>query len=102
MSVTIHGFPSAIAVAFTKSEPTNRALDRLPRAGTHELRAQARTRAANALAVECELPTRLGRFRAMAHAESDSAAPILALVHGDPRPSLRARRLGGPQGCEPS
>lgn len=67
----------------------NRPLDRLPRAATDELRAQARTRAANALAVECELPTRLGRFRAMAHAESDSAAPMLALVHGDPRPEAR-------------
>lgn len=76
-------------VALTRS-PLERPLARLPLAGVDELQALARARAATEHAVECALPTRAGRFRAVAHAASSGGEPTIALVHGDLDPAARA------------
>jgi 3,4-dihydroxy 2-butanone 4-phosphate synthase/GTP cyclohydrolase II len=49
-----------------------------------ELRSHAVARGAAELAVGCELPTRDGRFRAIAFGPSDGEPATVALVHGEP------------------
>ncbi len=60
-----------------------------------EVRARALTRRASGQVVECAMPTRDGRFRAVAlddaRAEDPARGTVLALVHGDPAAHVRPR-----------
>lgn len=78
-----------------------RRLSRLPVASLDELRAIKRADQAARVDADCELPTRAGPFRVLAHVEGAGGDTTLALLHGDVdgrRPSLvhvhRACRLG--------
>ena len=59
-------------------------LARLASAPALELRALSVARELERDAVDCDLPTRLGMFTAVAHAAGSDGETVLALVHGDP------------------
>jgi 3,4-dihydroxy 2-butanone 4-phosphate synthase / GTP cyclohydrolase II len=58
-------------------------LSRLARASSAELRSHAIARGTTELAADCELPTRDGRFRALAFGPSGGAQATVAVVHGN-------------------
>lgn len=62
----------------------SRELSRLPVASTEELRAIKPAERAALADVDCELPTRAGLFRVLAHREAPTGEVTVALVHGDP------------------
>jgi 3,4-dihydroxy 2-butanone 4-phosphate synthase/GTP cyclohydrolase II len=59
-------------------------LRRVPHVSSAELRSHAISRATAELAVRCELPTRDGRFRALAFESRASGQATIALIHGEP------------------
>lgn len=59
-------------------------LRRLAHVSSAELRGHTVARATTELAAGCELPTRDGRFRAIAFGPRDNAPATVALVHGEP------------------
>jgi hypothetical protein len=59
-------------------------LAHLPVASTAELQSLSISRRVDELAVGCELPTRDGLFRAVAHASAERPGATVALIHGDP------------------
>jgi 3,4-dihydroxy 2-butanone 4-phosphate synthase/GTP cyclohydrolase II len=59
-------------------------LRRLAHVSSAELRSHAVARKTIELAIGCELPTRDGRFRAIAFGPSDREPATVVLVHGDP------------------
>jgi 3,4-dihydroxy 2-butanone 4-phosphate synthase / GTP cyclohydrolase II len=61
-----------------------RELSSLPFALCEDLRAIKRSDEAALAEIVCELPTRAGLFRVLAHVEAASGETTLALVHGDP------------------
>jgi 3,4-dihydroxy 2-butanone 4-phosphate synthase/GTP cyclohydrolase II len=61
-----------------------RELSRLRHACTEDLRTIKRADLAALAQVACELPTRAGLFRVLAHVEDGNSETVLALVHGDP------------------
>jgi 3,4-dihydroxy 2-butanone 4-phosphate synthase / GTP cyclohydrolase II len=61
-----------------------RELSGLPLAMSEDLRAIKRAAEAARAEIVCELPTRAGLFRVLAHVEAASGETTLALVHGDP------------------
>jgi 3,4-dihydroxy 2-butanone 4-phosphate synthase/GTP cyclohydrolase II len=63
---------------------TKRELSRLPLASCEELRAIKRADRAALTRIACDLPTRAGLFRVLAHVEDAGGEAMLALVHGDP------------------
>jgi 3,4-dihydroxy 2-butanone 4-phosphate synthase/GTP cyclohydrolase II len=61
-----------------------RELSRLPFAWCEDLRTISRADEAARTDIVCELPTRAGLFRVMAHVQDATGETTLALVHGDP------------------
>ena len=61
-----------------------RELSRLPLAWCEDLRTISRANVAARTDIVCELPTRAGVFRVLAHVEDATGETTLALVHGDP------------------
>jgi 3,4-dihydroxy 2-butanone 4-phosphate synthase / GTP cyclohydrolase II len=61
-----------------------RDLSRLPLVWCEELRTISRAEEAELTEIVCELPTRVGLFRVLAHVEGATGETTLALVHGDP------------------
>lgn len=59
-------------------------LRRVPHVSSAELRSHAISRATAELASSCELPTRDGRFRALAFESRESGQVTIALIHGEP------------------
>jgi 3,4-dihydroxy 2-butanone 4-phosphate synthase/GTP cyclohydrolase II len=59
-------------------------LRRLAHVSSAELRGHTVARATTELAAACELPTRDGRFRAIAFGPRDNAPATVALIHGEP------------------
>jgi 3,4-dihydroxy 2-butanone 4-phosphate synthase/GTP cyclohydrolase II len=79
------GAPMSLTDA--RSDPD---LGRLPVASTVALRGMLRAQEVSELAVSCLLPTRAGRFRAVAYAPSGGGEATAALVYGDPKSRPRA------------
>jgi 3,4-dihydroxy 2-butanone 4-phosphate synthase/GTP cyclohydrolase II len=61
-----------------------RELSRLPLVWSEDLRSISRAGQAALTDIACELPTRAGLFRVLAHVEDSTGETTLALVHGDP------------------
>jgi 3,4-dihydroxy 2-butanone 4-phosphate synthase/GTP cyclohydrolase II len=61
-----------------------RELSRLPLVRSEDLRSITRAGRAAQTDIACELPTRAGLFRVLAHVEESTGETTLALVHGDP------------------
>lgn len=59
-------------------------LGRLAHVSSAELRGHAVARATTELAADCQLPTRDGRFRAIAFGPGDNEPATVALIHGEP------------------
>jgi 3,4-dihydroxy 2-butanone 4-phosphate synthase/GTP cyclohydrolase II len=75
----VRGAVARLAEAIRSSQ-----LRRLAHVSSAELRGHAVARKTVELAVGCELPTRDGRFRAIAFGPRDGEPATVALVHGEP------------------